>query len=170
MDKFIFSKYLETDIFYGLWVNQQKISDFDKLNKLEKVLSKASSWAITDTIICNTKFKDLGLIFNFYFKRTKETENEFLCRSGYLLYMKYFSKNKGSLQGFLMKIKESKYDYVNMMVAWSLATIAIYFENEIYDFLKNNKNISNIKKYTIRKINESFRINNYAKKKFLSIK
>lgn len=170
LNGFAFAQYLEADIFYGLWINQQKMSDLEKLIKLEGVLSKASSWSITDTIICNTKFKDLDLVFSYYVKWTKETDNEFLCRSGYLLYMKYFSKNKGYLQGFLKNISESKHYYVNMMVAWTLATIVISFENEIFEYFKNTDNISIIKKYTIRKINESFRINNYAKKKFLSIK
>lgn len=170
LNRFVFAQYLEADIFYGLWVNQQKISDLEKLIKLEEALSKASSWPITDTIICNTKFKDLDLVFSYYIKWTKESDNEFLCRSGYLLYMKYFSKNKGSLHGFLKNITESKYYYVNMMVARTLATVAISFENEIFEYLKNSNNISIIKKYTIRKINESFRINNCAKMKFLSIK
>jgi 3-methyladenine DNA glycosylase AlkD len=167
---FVFKEYLETDIFYGLWVNQQKIEESKKFEMLEEVLSKASSWSITDTIICNTKFKDLDLVFSYYKKRTKEKKNEFLCRSGYLLYMKYFAKNKGSLQGLLKNIEESKFYYVNMMIAWCLATIAIYFGDEVFEFLKANNDISTIKKLTIKKINESFRITNEAKCKFLSIK
>ena len=58
---------------------------------------------------------------------------------------------------------------VMMAEAWLLATVAIQYPNEIYDFLKETQDVT-LKRKTISKINDSFRINEDIKNKFKELR
>ena len=61
-------------------------------------------------------------------------------------------------------------EYMVMMAeAWLLATVAIQFPNEIYVYLKDTKDMT-LKRKTISKINESFRISDEQKSRFIELR
>ncbi|MBO4726473.1 MAG: hypothetical protein J5598_02630, partial [Clostridia bacterium] len=61
-------------------------------------------------------------------------------------------------------------DYmVSMGQAWLLATIAICYPKVVYDFLSNSADI-NLKKKTISKIKDSYRIDDITKNKFVGLR
>ncbi len=159
---FELNKYLEMDFMYfGLSLSRVKTID-DQLLFLSHNIHLAKSWAITDTISTYLKKMDFEEYYSFFLKNqnTKEIYQRRFC---FILGLKFY-KNKEILK-VLKYIKENE-DYMIMMAqAWLLATVAICFENEIYDFLKNFNDKTLIRK-TISKMVESYRINDEAKERF----
>jgi 3-methyladenine DNA glycosylase AlkD len=58
---------------------------------------------------------------------------------------------------------------IMMAEAWLLATIAISYQDEIYDYLSKCQD-QTLKRKTISKICDSFRFNEYAKNRFKSLR
>ena len=57
-----------------------------------------------------------------------------------------------------------------MMIAWLLATIMINYENKVFDALKQNKLNVFIKRKTISKAIDSFRISDTTKMKLKELR
>ena len=61
-------------------------------------------------------------------------------------------------------------EYMVMMgEAWLLATVAIDYPNEVYDYLKDLKDMT-LKRKTISKISDSFRFTDETKNRFKSLR
>ena len=79
-----------------------------------------------------------------------------------------FYKDERVLQT-LPYIKENE-DYMVMMAeAWLMATIAICFEDEIYEYLVKCKDLT-LKRKTISKICDSFRFSDESKNRFKELR
>ena len=66
-------------------------------------------------------------------------------------------------------IKENEEYMVMMAEAWLLATIAIEFEQEVYLYLSNKKDLV-LKRKTISKICDSYRFDENSKERFKSLR
>ena len=85
----------------------------------------------------------------------------------YILALKFY-KNREVLKT-LNYIKPNEEYMVMMAESWLMATIAICYPDEIYEYLSKTKDLT-LKRKTISKINESFRFNQASKDKFKSLR
>ena len=166
LEDFKLGKYLEVDfIYFGLALSREK--DVDKqLDFLRKEIRQAKSWAITDCISTYIKKCTFEKYWAFYLDmyHSKYTYDR---RMAYILGLKFY-KDKRILD--ILKYLTYNEEYMVMMAeAWLLATIAIIYPNEIYDFLKNCKDIA-IKRKTISKISDSYRFDDLTKDRFKELR
>ena len=165
-EEFVLGEYLDIDfIYFGLSLSRLKNVD-DQLGFLKKNIRYAKSWAITDTVSTYIKKQDFAKYYDF-FKSMHNTKHTYERRMAYILGLKHY-KNEQILK-VLDNINTNEEYMVMMAEAWLLATIAISYPNEIYEFLTNCKDAS-LKRKTISKIKESFRIDANTKDKFVSLR
>lgn len=166
LNDFKLGKYLEVDfIYFGLGLCRCKNVD-EQLDFLDKNIYKAKSWAITDcmsTYIKKIKFDQ----FWKFFEKNNDSKYIFTRRMSYILALKFY-KDREVLKT-LDYIKPNEEYMVMMAEAWLMATIAICYPNEIYEYLSKTKDLT-LKRKTISKINESFRFNQASKDKFKSLR
>ena len=157
---------LEVDfIYFGLGLTRIKTSK-EKLDFLRKNIKFAKSWAITDTI--NSYFKTVSFDeFWEFFLYGYKSQFIYERRMVYVLALKLYKENK--ILDVLPYLQTNE-DYIVMMAeAWLLATTAICYPNEIYDYLKTINDPVLIRK-TISKMRESFRIDEKVKKQFIELR
>ena len=165
-EEFELGKYLEVDyIYFGL--SLKRLNNIkEQLAFLKKNIHKAKSWAITDTASTYLKKMSFTDYWN-YFKSTNSDKNTYTRRMAYILGLKVY-KEKEILK-VLDYIKPSEEYMVMMAQAWLLATIAIIYPDEIFDFLSSKADIT-LKRKTISKMCDSFRIREEIKTKFKSLR
>ena len=165
-EDFVLGEYLEIDfIYFGLSLSRLKNID-DQLEFLRKNIRYAKSWAITDTVSTYVKKHDFAKYFEF-FKAMYNTKHTYERRMAYILGLKHY-KDEQVLK-VLNNINENEEYMVMMAEAWLLATIAIQYPNEIFEFLKRSDDMT-LKRKTISKINESFRISDDLKERFKTLR
>lgn len=161
-EDFVLGEYLEIDfIYFGLSLSRLKNVD-DQLVFLRKNIRYAKSWAITDTVSTYIKKHDFAKYYEF-FKDMHKTKHTYERRMAYILGLKHYKDEQ--ILKVLDDINTNEEYMVMMAEAWLLATIAIQYPNDIYNFLKSC-NDNTLKRKTISKINESFRIENEMKERF----
>ena len=166
LDDFQLGKYLEVDfIDFGLAMVRCKTLE-EHLKFLETNIKKANSWAITDCVVTYLKKYDFETFFNFY-KKLYKSSYTFNRRFCYVLGLKH-SKNPGILEIFPLLTTNEEY-MVMMAEAWLLATVAIDFSNQVFEFLKQTKDFV-LKRKTISKMCDSYRISKEQKERFKSLR
>lgn len=166
LSDFKLGKYLEVDfIYFGLALSRCKNTD-EQLGFLRKEIRKAKSWAITDCVVTYIKKINFEQYYSFFLD-CYDSKYTYERREAYVLGLK-LSKEKNILKVFDY-IKEDEEYMVMMAEAWLLATIAINFENEVFDFLKNLKD-EKLRRKTISKMSDSFRIKESSKEKFKTLR
>lgn len=166
LSDFNLGRYLEIDfIYFGLaLVRAKNLSD--QLEFLEENIKYAKSWAITDSIQTYLKKSDFDSFLTF-FKKLYKSKYTFDRRFCYIFALKHW-KNPRILDIFPLISTNEEY-MVMMAEAWLLATVAIDFPDEVFDFLKRVDDIT-LKRKTISKMNDSFRISGDQKKRFKSLR
>ena len=159
-------EYLEVDfIYFGLSLSRLKKVE-DQLDFLRKNIKYAKSWAITDTVSTYIKKHSFDMYFDF-FKDLYKSSYTYDRRMAYILGLKHY-REKEILK--VLKYINTNEEYMVMMAeAWLLATVAITFPEEILAFLKECKD-ETLKRKTISKINESFRIEPNLKEQFKALR
>lgn len=165
-DDFVLGNYLEVDfIYFGLSLIRCKDTE-SQLKFLRDKIHLAKSWAITDTMstyIKKMNFEEYWKTFLYFYKSNHIYDR----RMGYVLGLKFYKDSK--ILNILNYIHLNDEYMVMMSEAWLIATIAISFPEEIYHFLEKCKDIT-LRRKTICKINESYRINDTYKVKFKSLR
>ena len=166
LEDFSLGKYLEVDfIYFGLaLIRETDIKG--QLKFLEKNIKNAKSWAITDCVTTYLKKTDFDTFFEFYQKlyKSKFTYDRRFC---YVFALKH-SKNPRILDVFPYLTIDEEY-MVMMAEAWLLATVAIEFPDEVFTYLSNLKDES-LKRKTISKMCDSFRITQDQKERFKKLR
>jgi len=166
IEDFKIGEYLEIDfIYFGLALSRLKTNK-EKLDFLCKKIKSAKSWAITDTVA--TYFKKLSFDEYYeFFLKTYKSKFTYERRMAYVLGLKLY-KDKNILK--IISLIQTNEEYMVMMAeAWLLATVAIPFPDEVYEFLVNT-NDSPLKRKTISKISDSFRFLKETKNKFKELR
>ena len=163
---FILGKYLEVDfIYFGLSLSRLKKIE-DQLAFLKTNIKNAKSWAITDTLgtyLKKCSFEQYWEIFIDLY----DSKFTYDRRFAYVLGLKFY-KDKRML--YVLKHIRTNEEYMVMMAeAWLLATIAISFEDEIFDFLQVLDDLT-LKRKTISKICDSYRFDENAKNRFKTLR
>ena len=166
LDDFKTGKYLEIDfIYFGLGLSRIKNID-EQLDFLKQNIKKAKSWAITDTASTHLKKLTFDKYWQFFLELTK-SKYTYDRRMAYVVGLK-LAKDKNILKVTEYIEKDDEY-MVMMAEAWLLATIAIYYPNEVYEYLLKCEDIT-LKRKVISKMVDSFRIDEATKERFKGLR
>ena len=110
-----------------------------------------------------TTFKD----FYDFFLKAYNSKYTYERRMAYILALKQF-KDARVLQ-ILPKLVQNEEYMVMMAEAWLLSTLAIQYEDEIFEYLNDIKDIS-LKRKTISKICDSYRFSEQSKNRFKELR
>lgn len=158
-------EYFEEVLLQGIIIGYSKKSFEEKLKFIKEFIPKIDSWAISDTFVPSLKINknDLNKAWNFILPYTK-SDKEFDVRFAIIMMLDYFITEE-YVDKVLEEIDKIKHDgyYVKMGIAWTIAEIAIKFNNKAIGYLKNN----HLDKFThnkaIQKMIESRRISDKQK-------
>ncbi|MBR5997074.1 MAG: DNA alkylation repair protein [Bacilli bacterium] len=166
LEDFKTGKYLEIDfIYFGLALSRCKNID-EQLELLKQNIKKAKSWAITDTAATFLKKLTFDKYWPFFLSLVKSPFT-FDRRMAFVVGLK-LAKDKNILNVTKYIKKDEEY-MVMMAEAWLLATVAIYYPDEVYDYLKDCEDLT-LKRKTISKTVDSFRINDSTKERFKGLR
>lgn len=138
-----------------------------KLETIKKFIPKINNWSVCDSFITSLKFqkKDSLKIKELILPYSK-SEKEFECRFAAVMLWKFFI-NQESIDWTLQKLSEihtEKY-YSSMGVAWALAECFIKFPDQTASYLSTKFFDPLTIKRSIRKICDSYRIENSVKER-----
>lgn len=126
-------------------------------------LSFGGSWMITDSSVQFVKKIPYADFIDTIYPLFARDPAEYARRFGYILALRYYrEKNIGSL---LEGIRFEDSYYVSMAESWLLATLAISHATEVLTFIQGKDVPLFVKRKTISKIQDSFRISDEDKKK-----
>ena len=166
LDEFKLGEYLEIDfIYYGLALSRLQTNN-EKLDFLIKKIKFAKSWAITDTVTTYFKKLDFDEYWSFFLKMYN-SKYIYERRMAYVLGLKLYKDKR--ILNILNYINKNEEYMVMMAEAWLLATIAITYPKEIYEFLLDLDDMI-LKRKTISKISDSFRFDKTNKEKFKNLR
>ena len=140
----------------------------DQLDFIYNNSYRAKSWMTTD--ICNQYYKKMSFDeFVPYFNKLKKMKGVYQRRFAYVIALKFVKDENNS--SFLIKniVKSDEY-YVYMAESWLLAEIAVYHYELVKDFLISSDALIVLKKKTISKILDSFRIDDDKKEEIKIIR
>ena len=166
LNDFDLGKYLEVDfIYFGLALSRLHTIN-EQLEFLREHIRKAKSWAITDCVQTYLKKSDFDIFLNF-FKDLHNSKYTFERRFCYVFGLKHW-KNPRILEIFPLILNNEEY-MVMMAEAWLLATIAIEFPDQVFDYLTSINDIA-LKRKTISKMCDSIRIAQEQKERFKTLR
>lgn len=163
--KNIGNEFFEEILLKGVLIGYSNKDFEEKLKFIKEFVPLIDSWAISDTFVPTLKInkKDLSKAWDFILPYTK-SEKEFYVRFAVVMMLDYFITTEyvDKVLIELDKINHEGY-YVKMGVAWVVAEIAIKFNDQAMQYLKN-KNLDNFTyNKAIQKMLESKRISNKQK-------
>lgn len=159
-------KTYEEKTIYGLLLGYLKIDFNDLLNLIDNYLMNIDNWATCDLTCANLKIfkknKEIG--FN-YLKNKINSNNIWIQRFVIVMFLDYFLCDEyiDDVLKIISNIDTNEY-YVEMAIAWLLATVYINYQDKVLSLLKNGKTSKNVTNLTIKKANESYRITQEKKK------
>ncbi len=165
-------KIYEEKTIYGLLLGYLKIDFNDLLNLIDNYLMNIDNWATCDLTCANLKIfkknKDLG--FN-YLKNKINSNNIWIQRFVIVMFLDYFLCDEyiDDVLKTISNIDTNEY-YVEMAIAWLLATAYINYQDKVLSLLKSSKISKNVINLTIKKANESYRITKEKKKLIKNLK
>ena len=166
IDDFEIGKFLEVDfIYFGLALSRAKTIE-EQLNFLRDNIKKAKSWAITDCVQTYLKKSDFNMFLKF-FKDLHDSNLTYERRFCYVFGLKHW-KNPRIFDIF--PLIQTNEEYMVMMAeAWLLATVAIQYPDQVYTYLEHLDDLA-LKRKTISKMCDSFRISDEQKVRFKKLR
>lgn len=150
---------------HAMIINQ--MGDFEEaVGEVERFLPFVDNWATCDLLKPKAfKRSHKGLVEQKYIKKWLDSSHEFTIRYGIGCLMNYFLKEDFSTEYLKMvaSVKSEEY-YVNMMIAWYFATALAFRWDETLPYIRGDELLPWVKRKTIQKAIESYRINAEQKK------
>ena len=165
-------KTYEEKTIYGLLLGYLKIDFNIILNLTNNYLVNIDNWATCDLTCANLKIfkknKEIG--FN-YLKNKVNSNNIWIQRFVIVTFLDYFLCDEyiDEVLKTISSINTNEY-YVEMAMAWLLATAYINYQDKVLSLLKSSKISKNVTNLTIKKANESYRITKEKKKLIKNLK
>jgi 3-methyladenine DNA glycosylase AlkD len=154
LNEFPLNESVELTLVY-FWIGLGRCSSFEEqMAFLETHLASANSWMITDGLP-QAIIKVPSPVFLPYYRHWVASKEEYCKRFAYVMALTYYREDVGPF------IKGLRYDesyYVMMGQAWMLATFAITHFGVVVAFLKKKDIPLSLKRKTISKMVDSFRI------------
>ena len=166
IEDFELGKYLEVDYCYFALSLSRLATIDEQLEFLSNNIYKAKSWAVTDCLSSYMKKMPFEKYWDFFLKNN-DSPYTFTRRMSYVLGLKCYKDKR--ILGTLPYIQKDEEYMVMMAEAWLLATVAICYEDEIFDYLSKCEEIT-LKRKTISKICDSFRFNEETKQRFKTLR
>ena len=139
----------------------------EKLDFVENNLDLFSDWWSTDLI---GQFLKKPLDFSDHFNRAKryvKSTSEFTKRFAYVLFINELAKDKNNHKDILSLIENDDRYYVKMAIAWLLCEMLAY-NDDIKEYIKESSLNIDIKRMTINKVRDSFKIKDDVKQDLLN--
>jgi hypothetical protein len=148
------SESVELTLVY-FWIVLKRCSSFgEQMSFLDQKLGYANFWMITDGLPQQIK-KVPASEFLPYYRKWVASKEEYCKRFAYVEAMSHYRE---SITPFLKGLRPDKSYYVTMSQAWMLATFAIPHFQEVVAFLEKDKLPLLLKRKTISKMVDSYRI------------
>ena len=165
-------KTYEEKTIYGLLLGYLKIDFNELLNLIDNYLVNIDNWATCDLTCANLKIfkRNKGLGFN-YLKGKINSNNIWIQRFVIVMFLDYFLCDEciDDVLEIISNINTSEY-YVEMAIAWLLATAYINYQDKVLNLLESGKISKNVINLTIKKASESYRITQEKKKLIKKLK
>lgn len=153
-------KTYEEKTIYGLLLGYLKIDFNDLLKIIDNYLVNIDNWATCDLTCANLKIFKKNKEIGFNYLKTKiNSNNIWIQRFVIVMFLDYFLCDEyiDDVLKMISVINTSEY-YVEMAMAWLLATAYINYQNKVLNLLESGKISKNVIILTIKKANESYRI------------
>lgn len=151
--------FYEEKVVYGIVCATAKLENEERKTYFKKFIPTIDNWAVCDVVVSSMKFlnknADKWKDFIFYYADKSEFEKRFFI----VTTMSYYANDlyiDEVLQSYIINNDENY--YVNMAVAWSLATIYLKYPQKVLDIVENLKLDRFTTLKTISKLCESYRI------------
>lgn len=142
----------------------------EKFKFIEDNFYLLNDWWHVDQL---TQFIGKDIPFNYAYKKAKDYVNHshpFARRWGYVLFIPTLVKEKEGFNKIVSLLKNDEEYYVIMAEAWLISFLAVYNQEETYNYLNNCSLNYNIISKAISKICDSFRIDSDYKKRVKMIR
>lgn len=136
----------------------------DRYVFLEGIFNHFNSWYSVDQCIQFIKDKNISNQLK-HCKKYCNNKNPFVQRWGYVLLLQGAGKDPTTFNEIFSYFHNSVDYFVQMGIAWVIATMAIYDSKQIYDYINSKLLAYNIIGKAIQKISDSFRIEDEFKTK-----
>ena len=139
------------------------IKEYDKfLEYFNRFILKIDNWSLCDC--CISSYKIMKKIdFSSKASSLIYSNSEFLQRVGYIMYLDYYIDDDHINDIYHLATIPSDYYYVNMAIAWLLATSFLKYKPMIMDLLKSKTLGTFVQNKTISKIRDSYRVSSEDK-------
>ena len=166
LSDFELGAYQEIDIFYLATALKRARTYAEQMEFLKKNLYFVKGWAVTDVLNQYLKKATFAEYFP-YFEHFAKCKNTYEVRFAYIGMLKHYESP--DIEMIMPYIRYNEEYMIMMGEAWLLATIAIKHSDFVYRLLKDMKD-ETLKKKTISKMNESFRISKEDKERFKELR
>lgn len=176
--------YFEEIMLQGMVINAAKMELGERLELVARFVPKIDNWSVCDTFCCGTKWvvKNRDVVWEFlqpYLISGKEFEVRFAV---IMLLVNFLDKEYiGKVLNALDRIRQVKDNggnsaqgvgnacvpdnyYIEMAVAWCLATAAAKCRDEFFKYIGETKLNKSVLKKTAQKMRDSYRISGDDKK------
>ena len=161
----------EETLVWGLTINALKCTWEERLSLLKPYIPVLDNWAVCDSFCCNAKWVQKlppQMLWEFllpYYHSDKEFEVRFaiVMSMCYLMTKEWLPIVFHQLEALDLSKIQSEYTslpspyYVQMGMAWFLATALAKFPDETRKFVKASTLTDDVKRLYVRKARESFR-------------
>ena len=155
LDDFPLDETVELTLCYFLLSLKKEVTFAKQMAFLQGKLGFANSWEITDCLqqaIRKAPVKE----YEPYYRKWVKDKREYARRFAYVYAMQYY--REGDISFFLNHLVYDEHYYVYMAQAWLLATLAITHFEEIRAFLLKEGLPETLRRKTISKMRDSYRI------------
>ena len=159
--EYVYGSYLYFRIYFKISLKKYKTNK-EKLDFVEKNLDLFSDWWSTDMI---NQFLKKPFDFDDTFERAKrlvKSDKEFTKRFAYVMFISELAKDKMHHNDILSLMENDDRYYVKMAIAWLLCELLAY-NDDIAKFIKESNLSTDIKRMTINKVRDSFKIKDSLK-------
>ena len=164
--KYVFGSYLYFRLYFKVSLSKYKTNK-EKLDFVESNMDLFSDWWSTDMI---NQFLKKPFDFNDTIERAKryvKSDKEFTKRFAYVMFISELAKDKSHHNEILSLMENDDRYYVKMAIAWLLCELLAY-NDEVAKFIKESNLSTDIKRMTINKVRDSFKIKDEVKQDLLN--
>ena len=165
-------KYHEEILLHGFAIGKSKLDVNTKIELIDKYIPVIDNWASCDSFIMSLKFINKNK--ELYYKQIKKylkVKEEFTQRFALVCLLDYYVQDKEYLDDIFKIIKTEKYNgyYSKMAGAWLLSYCFVFYFEETYEYVKDNKIDKFVYKKGIQKTIDSFRVSDINKDKLRNL-
>lgn len=146
-----------------LLVGNAKMEESEKFLYMEKLSFWIDDWALNDSMVSNFKSKS-----DAYFEKAVEWTKSncvWQVRMGVTSLLFHFVDDSyiEKIERLILEIDHKNEYYIKMAIAWLVQVVAVKYESEAIELIKNEKLDFEIAKMAVRKIRDSYRIDQNIK-------